>query len=125
MDGARGLGGGAVVTLVNFAEDPTSRQRARPIGDPQPLVLILTVLLSFDLPRYQDSLRHLGTVITLFQEKPVYTPNDASSTHPFSAGLQQLLLTREDMGAETLADLWRILGVPHVPSVVYQVRLIH
>lgn len=132
LAGAPALAGGEgrqgiVMTLVNVEEDTVARN-ARPRRAPQetpPPLFVLTVLLSFDLPRYEDSLRHLSAAVRLLHDQPVFTAADATAANPFPASLAQLTLTPQNLTLEELGDLWTIVGCAYRPSAVYRVRMIH
>jgi hypothetical protein len=122
---------GAYITLVNVEEEPTLRNLPSVerlggalIRREPPVHLNLYLLFSFEFQTYENSLRHLSNTIGLFQEKRVYTAENASPGNPFPAGLEKLVFEIHNMNFEALNNLWGVMGGAYFPSVVYKVRMV-
>ena len=136
IESARVLAGqdnaeGAYITLVNVEEEPTLRnlpsveriggvlQRQEP-----PVHLNLYLLFSFEFQTYETSLLHLSNTVGLFQEKRVYTAENADPGNPLPVGLERLIFELHNMNFEALNNLWGVMGGAYFPSVVYKVRMV-
>lgn len=71
--------------------------------------------------QYMEGLNRLSHVISLFQAKNVFTP-DNSPTLP--AQLNKLVIELYSYSFEQQYNFWAIIGAKYLPSVLYRVRLI-
>ena len=136
IESARVLSGqnnaeGAYITLVNVEEEPALRNlpSVERLGgallrQEPPVHLNLYLLFSFEFQTYETSLLHLSNTIGLFQEKRVYTADNAAPGNPFPAGLEKLIFELHNMNFEGLNNLWGVMGGAYYPSAVYRMRMV-
>lgn len=93
----------------------------REVSQPPPLKLNLVVVFAAHFQHYDQSLRCLSLVMTLFQARPLYTASDMPS---LPAGLERLAVELVSYGPEQLNQMWACIGAKQLPSVVYRLRLV-
>jgi len=70
---------------------------------------------------YKEGLKQLSYVISFFQGKNVFTPDNTPS---MDANLQRLVVELYSYTFEQQYNFWSILGAKYLPSVLYRVRLL-
>jgi hypothetical protein len=122
-------------SLVNMEEERIGKQQ--PVsndgngfavrGNPDVLVN-LYLLFAVNTPTdgqnsdaYLQGLRLLSLVVTFFQGKSLFTPQNTPGMHP---GLRQLNLELHPLSLEHQNHLWAGLGAKYVPSALYKLRVV-
>ncbi len=113
---------GVVITLVNVGVSTYQGSVLKQPGWED--LLELTVLISFRLAHYRQSLALLDRTLQLLYTKPAYTRADAHADNPFPQGLERIMFTLRPLDFEALRDMWATLGDAQVPSAVYNIRMI-
>ncbi len=131
------LAPGVYVSLVRLEEEAALRNAAlserRSSADgaatfavEPPVFLNLHLLFAFHFSSYATSLVHLSKTIELFQAKRHFSAatQSGASAIAFPAALEKLVFAMANLSFEELNNLWGMLGGAHLPSVVYQVRMV-
>lgn len=71
--------------------------------------------------KYEQGLKQLSRVVSYFQGKNVFTPDNTPSMDPL---LKQLIVELYSYSFEQQYNFWTILGAKYLPSVLYKVRLL-
>lgn len=71
--------------------------------------------------KYGEGLKQLSHVISFFQGKYVFTPDNTPGMDP---KLQKLIVDIYSYSFEQQYNFWSILGAKYLPSVLYKVRLV-
>ncbi len=72
---------------------------------------------------YLEGLKQLSYVLSFFQGKNVFTPDNSPSLE--GTGVQKLVVDLFSYNFEQLYNFWTVLGAKYLPSVLYKTRLIH
>lgn len=80
-------------------------------------------LAETDGVEYLEGLKQLSYVLSCFQGKNVFTPDNSPSLE--GTGLQKLVVELFSYNFEQLYNFWTVLGAKYLPSVLYKARLIH
>lgn len=122
---------GVGVSLVNVEEESALRNTDHVIRNGattkylEPAVhLNLSVLIWFDFQKYETALKHMSSVVELFQHKRYCSVRNQSAANPFPPKLERLLFEMHSLGFEQLSYLWGVAGGVYLPSVLYKVRLV-
>lgn len=75
-----------------------------------------------DDDKYEQGLTQLSNVISFFQGKNVFTPEN--STALSNTSLKKLVVELYSYSFEQQYNFWSILGAKYLPSVLYKIRLI-
>ena len=70
---------------------------------------------------YSEGLKQISNVISFFQGKYVFTPDNTPVMDP---KLQKLIVELYSYTFEQQYNFWSILGAKYLPSVLYRVRLV-
>lgn len=70
---------------------------------------------------YEEGLKQLSNVITFFQGKHVFTPENSPL---MPAGLEKLIVELNSYSFEQQYNFWSVIGTKYLPSVMYKVRLL-
>lgn len=119
-----------VCSLINIKEDRTLKatkgMRAsegmyyQGGGDIQ-ITLELAFIALFKNSLYAEALKYLSGTIYFFQEKSVFTN---ANTPALTSNIDRLSFEMKTMNIEELQSVVSLLGIRHVPMVVYSVRLL-
>jgi hypothetical protein len=71
--------------------------------------------------KYEEGLKQLSHVISFFQGKYVFTPDNTPGMDP---KLRKLIVDIYSYSFEQQYNFWSILGAKYLPSVLYKVRLV-
>lgn len=71
--------------------------------------------------KYEQGLKQLSRIISFFQGKYVFTPDNSPTLEP---ALKKLIVELYSYSFEQQYNFWTILGAKYLPSVLYKVRLI-
>jgi hypothetical protein len=113
---------GVVITLINVGVSTYQGSVLKQPGWQD--LLELTVLISFRFSHYKTSIMHLNRTMQLLYTRPGYTAADAHPENPFPQGLERIMFTLKPLEFEAMRDMWGALGNAHVPSAVYNLRMI-
>ena len=75
-----------------------------------------------DDTKYEQGLKQLSSVISFFQGKNVFTPENSPTMA--STSIKKLVLELYSYSFEQQFNFWSILGAKYLPSVLYKVRLL-
>jgi hypothetical protein len=70
---------------------------------------------------YEQGLRQLSRIISFFQGKNVFTPDNSPALDP---ALKKLIVELYSYTFEQQYNFWSVLGAKYLPSVLYRVRLL-
>jgi Pvc16 N-terminal domain len=71
--------------------------------------------------KYEQGLKQLSRIVSCFQGKNVFTPDNSPTMDP---SLQKLIVELYSYSFEQQYNFWTILGAKYLPSVLYKVRLL-
>jgi len=71
--------------------------------------------------KYEQGLKQLSRVISFFQGKNVFTPDNSPA---LDTVLKKLIVELYSYSFEQQYNFWTVLGVKYMPSVLYKVRLV-
>lgn len=79
-----------------------------------------------DGANYGQGLRYLSSVISFFQGKNVFTPDNtpAMSPAPPDPQVNKLIVELYSYTFEQQYNFWNVVGAKYLPSVLYKVRLV-
>lgn len=129
------------LSLINIEEERVFKEQQtafrNPVGDIEHynpnIKLNLYILISANFASgeaggtthatgiYREGLKQLSYVISYFQGKNVFTP-DNSPTLP--AELQKLVIELYSYSFEQQYNFWSVIGAKYLPSVLYKVRML-
>lgn len=73
---------------------------------------------------YEEGLKQLSYVISFFQSKNVFTPDNSPEMAGKDPHLRKLVVELYSYSFEQLYNFWSVVGTKYLPSVLYRVRLI-
>lgn len=71
--------------------------------------------------KYEQGLKQLSRIVSFFQGKNVFTPDNSPA---MDANLKKLIVELYSYTFEQQYNFWTILGAKYLPSVLYKVRLL-
>jgi hypothetical protein len=141
-------GGGVVipdksvgVSLINIEEDRVYKDQKTTIINQQGNVehlnpeikLNLYVLISANFQNndendssddYVEGLKQLSFIISFFQARNVFTPENSPKLADYDPNLKKLVVELYSYSFEQLYNFWSVVGAKYLPSVLYKVRMI-
>ena len=129
------------VSLINIEEERVYKdQRSSVINDqgnveylnPE-IKLNLYVLISANFQDtaendssddYVEGLKQLSHIISFFQAKNVFTPDNSPALSNFDPNLKKLVVELYSYSFEQLYNFWSVVGTKYLPSVLYKIRTI-
>ena len=112
-------------TLVNIQKETMSTNRPvlRKGLNNQLLQLNFSILFAvhYDANHYVESLRVLSNIISFFEERPSFSPQNTS---PFPNTISKASLEFQNLEQHEIAQLWASLGSKYQPSVLYKCRML-
>jgi hypothetical protein len=85
------------------------------------LKLNLTIIIAANFAKYEDALRQLSWVLTLFQAHPGFTRDWFPSLDP---RIERFTVELSSLTFDQLNQLWSCNGGRQLPSAVYRLRLV-
>lgn len=85
------------------------------------IYLNVYVLFGANKNNYSTALQRISQVISFFQRKYVFVPNDTPLLASFN--LEKLVFELYSTRFEELNQLWGVMGGKYIPSVVYKMKL--
>jgi hypothetical protein len=73
---------------------------------------------------YVEGLKQLSYVISFFQSKNVFTPDNSPVMTNTDPALRKLVVELYSYSFEQLYNFWSVVGAKYLPSVLYRVRVI-
>ena len=73
---------------------------------------------------YVEGLKQLSYVISFFQSKNVFTPDNSPAMADADPSLRKLVVELYSYSFEQLYNFWSVVGAKYLPSVLYRVRMI-
>jgi hypothetical protein len=71
-----------------------------------------------------EGLKQLSFVISYFQAKNVFTPDNSPALASYDENIQRLVVELYSYSFEQLYNFWSVVGTKYLPSVLYKVRLL-
>lgn len=118
-----------LLTLTNVEEErigktqiPTPKTvNGREVRVHPEIKLNLYILFIANRNKYEESLKFISHVITFFQGKHVFTPQNSPDLDP---QISRLIAELSTVSYEQLNNLWGAIGAKYMPSVLYKVRML-
>jgi hypothetical protein len=141
-------GGGVVipdksvgVSLINIEEDRVYKDQKSTVinnfGNVERLnpeiKLNLYVLISANFQNsneqdssddYVEGLKQLSFIISFFQAKNVFTPENSPKLAEYDPNLKKLVVELYSYSFEQLYNFWSVVGTKYLPSVLYKIRML-
>lgn len=129
------------VSLINIEEDRVYKDQKSTIinnhGNVERLnpeiKLNLYVLISANFQNnveedttddYVEGLKQLSWIISFFQAKNVFTPENSPKLVDFDPNLTKLVVELYSYSFEQLYNFWSVVGAKYLPSVLYKIRIL-
>jgi len=118
-----------LLTLTNVEEERIGKMQTPPVKsvngqevrvNPE-INLNLYILFIANRNNYEESLKFVSHVITFFQGKNVFTPNNSPE---LDTSIEKLIAELSTVSYEQLNNLWGAMGAKYMPSVLYKVRML-
>ncbi len=120
-----------VVSLINLEQETTvnlhgpysaaKNNQYVKTNPPIFLNLYLLVAANYDSGNYQEALKILSSVISVFQANSTYSSTEFPE---LPSSLEQLSFEIFNVPISELSHIWSGIGAKYVPSIIYKVRLI-
>lgn len=141
-------GGGVVipdksvgVSLINIEEDRVYKDQKSTVinsfGNVERLnpeiKLNLYVLISANFQNtseedssddYVEGLKQLSFIISFFQARNVFTPENSPKLAEYDPNLKKLVVELYSYSFEQLYNFWSVVGTKYLPSVLYKIRML-
>lgn len=79
---------------------------------------------SDDSDDYVEGLKQLSMVISFFQAKNVFTPDNSPALAKRDPNITKLIVELYSYSFEQLYNFWSVVGTKYLPSVLYKIRLV-
>lgn len=119
-----------VLTVIDLEEESSMRNsdlgylhgKTRTGSQPPPVYLNIYLMFSayFSVNNYKEALRYISEVIAFFQSRRIF--NHTEYPDLTNAGVQHISFEMYHPDYQTKNNLWTILGVKYMPSVIYKIR---
>jgi hypothetical protein len=73
---------------------------------------------------YVEGLKQLSFIISFFQAKNVFTPENSPSLASYDPNIQRLVVSLYSYSFEQLYNFWSVVGARYLPSVLYKISLV-
>jgi hypothetical protein len=73
---------------------------------------------------YVEGLKQLSWIISFFQAKNVFTPENSPKLADFDPNLTKLVVELYSYSFEQLYNFWSVVGAKYLPSVLYKIRIL-
>lgn len=73
---------------------------------------------------YMEGLKQLSYVISFFQSRSVFTPDNSPAMANHDPDMLKLVVELYSYSFEQLYNFWTVVGTKYMPSVLYRVKLI-
>ena len=129
------------VSLINIEEDRVYKDQRTSVRNSEgnveflnpELKLNLYILISANFQDtldsdstddYVEGLKQLSHIISFFQAKNVFTPDNSPALATFDPNIHKLVVELYSYSFEQLFNFWSVVGAKYLPSVLYKVRVI-
>ena len=129
------------VSLINIEEDRVFKDQKSTVINNDGIVehvnpeikLNLYVLISANFQNkveddstddYVEGLKQLSLIISFFQAKNVFTPENSPKLADFDPNLKKLVVELYSYSFEQLYNFWSVVGAKYLPSVLYKIRML-
>jgi hypothetical protein len=121
-----------VISLVDLDQEPSLKNSNRleisqggaikTVLPPVNLNLYIMFSCFFTSENYKEGLKYLSNIILFFQGRPLFT----SQSHPQlnKYGIEKLSFEIYHPDYQARNNLWTILGIKYLPSIIYKVRIL-
>lgn len=117
------------LTLVNIEEERHNKAQIAYYNAPDGRVsrinpelrLNLFVLATANFSSYPAALKYLSGVVSFFQSKSVFAPQNAPG---MDAAIEKIIVEMHTLGLEQMNHMWGFVGAKFIPSVLYRARLV-
>lgn len=73
---------------------------------------------------YVEGLKQLSFIISFFQAKNVFTPENSPKLAEYDPNLKKLVIELYSYSFEQLYNFWSVVGTKYLPSVLYKIRML-
>ena len=73
---------------------------------------------------YVEGLKQLSFIISFFQAKNVFTPDNSPILADFDPNIKKLVVELYSYSFEQLYNFWSVVGAKYLPSVLYKIRTV-
>ncbi len=73
---------------------------------------------------YVEGLKQLSWIISFFQARNVFTPENSPKLADFDPNLKKLVIELYSYSFEQLYNFWSVVGAKYLPSVLYKIRML-
>ncbi len=129
------------VSLINIEEDRVYKDQKTTFSNKQGTIehlnpeikLNLYVLISANFQNksdedstddYVEGLKQLSWIISFFQARNVFTPENSPRLAEFDPDLKKLVIELYSYTFEQLNNFWSVIGAKYLPSVLYKIRVL-
>lgn len=129
------------VSLINIEEERVFKDQRTSVINGEGLVeylnpeikLNLYVLISANFQDkvendssddYVEGLKQLSFIISYFQAKNVFTPDNSPALADLDPVIKKLVVELYSYSFEQLYNFWTVVGTKYLPSVLYKIRLL-
>ena len=74
--------------------------------------------------QYKEGLKQVSRVMSFFQGKNVFTPENSPQLHTADPNIKKLVVELYSYSFEQQYNFWSVIGAKYLPSVLYRVRMI-
>lgn len=110
-----------ILSLILIQEEKIVSYVNQGVSKPVYLNLYLLFSASFNEKLNTDALKFLTAVISFFQNKHTFNPQNTSN---LSEGIDRLTFEITNQSIQEQSNLWSTLGAKYMPSILYKVRVI-
>lgn len=110
-----------ILSLILIQEEKIVSNVHQGVSKPVYLNLYLLFSASFNEKLNTDALKFLTAVISFFQNKHTFNPQNTSN---LSEGIDRLTFEITNQSIQEQSNLWSTLGAKYMPSILYKVRVI-
>jgi len=121
-----------VATLIDIHQETTliNNQPTRSNGDNgvvrgSPTIhlnLIMLFSAYFSVNNYKEGLKYLSYVVSFFQGKPTFTPQNTQGLR--GSAVEKLVAQMYHLDTNTKNNMWNSLGLKYMPSILYKIRML-
>lgn len=73
---------------------------------------------------YVEGLKQLSWIISFFQARNVFTPENSPKLSDFDPNMKKLVVELYSYTFEQLYNFWSVVGAKYLPSVLYKIRVL-
>lgn len=73
---------------------------------------------------YVEGLKQLSYIISFFQARNVFTPENSPALAGFDENIKKLVVELYSYSFEQLYNFWSVVGTKYLPSVLYKIRMV-